>query len=243
MAADSETKPSDPENSRYVLLDHLIQQTNDRIKIRSELLNILIAGRDTTASLLSNVWFELSKRPDLWSILRNEIDTTLSGSPPTYEELKDLRYLHAIIRESLRLYPILPLNARIALVDTKLPVGGGPNGTSPVFVPKGQIVSWNAYTMHRDKSVYGPDALEFTPDRWLDTADPPLRPGWSYLPFNGGPRVCIGQNFALTEVAYTTVRLVQAFGGIESRDPEPWREMIALVCKGFGGCKIALRPR
>ena len=167
----------------------MIHQTQDRVKIRSELLNILLAGRDTTASLLSNVWFSLSKHPDIWSKLRDEVDT-LNGTPPTYDQVKDLRYLHAILKESLRLYPIVPVNARIALTDTTLPSGGGPDGQSPVFIPKGQIVAWDLYSMHRRKDIYGPDAEDFNPDRWLSPTGGPegaLRPGWSYLPFNGGP--------------------------------------------------------
>jgi cytochrome P450 len=72
----------------------------------------------------------------------------------------------------------------MALVDTTLPVGGGPDGKSPIFIKKGQIVVYQVYTMQRRTDLYGEDALEFKPERWEN-----LRPGWNYLPFNGGPRI------------------------------------------------------
>ena len=189
--SESEKDPT----SRYVFLHELVSQTSDKIKIRSELLNILLAGRDTTASLLSNVWFELSKRPDVWTRLRREVDS-LDGELPTFENLKDMKYLRAVLNESLRLYPVVPENDRQAEVDTVLPVGGGEDGKSPVFVAKGQMVHWSLYTMHRRKDLYGDDAESFKPERWLDQGEKKgLRVGWEYLPFNGGPRICIGRRW------------------------------------------------
>lgn len=187
-------EPAD-EHSRYVFLDELILQTTDKTKIRSELLNILLAGRDTTASLLSNVWFEMSKRPDIFNRLRKEVHDIVGKDKPSYQDLKDLKYLRSIINESQRLYPIVPSNARQSLVDAVMPRGGGPDGQAPVLIPKGSFVSWHLYSMHRRKDIYGEDADEFKPERWLDTENDgnPLRPGWGFLPFNGGPRICIGR--------------------------------------------------
>lgn len=184
--------------SRYVFLHELVSQTSDPIKIRSELLNILLAGRDTTASLLSNVWFELSNRPAVWSRLQREITTALpDGDFPTFEKMKDMKYLRAVLNESLRLYPVVPENSRQVEVDTTLPVGGGEDGKSPVFVKKGHGVHWSLYAMHRRKDLYGEDAESFVPERWLDQGEEKkgLRVGWEYLPFNGGPRICIGRMF------------------------------------------------
>ena len=223
-------KSNSEKRGRYVFIDELVRQTTDPIQIRSELLNILLAGRDTTASLLTNTWFMLSKRPDIWRRLQADI-ATLDGALPTFEQLKDLKYLKALLNESLRLQPVVPANSREAYEDTTLPLGGGADGSAPLFVKKGTVVAWSVYTMHRRKDFYGEDAEEFRPERWLD--DPAsgrkgLRPGWEYLPFNGGARICLGQQFALTEASYTTVRLCQAFSGIESRDPGPWKEGLTL---------------
>jgi cytochrome P450 len=237
-------KPSADE--RYIFITELVSQTTDRTRIRSELLNILLAGRDTTASLLTNLWWLLSKHPSAWSKLQTEI-ATLQNAHPTFEQLKDLKYLRALLNETLRLYPVVPQNSREAQEDTILPIGGGPDGQSPLFVAKGQVVGWSVYAMHRRPEFYGPDAEEFRPERWLD--DPVsgvkgLRPGWEYLPFNGGARICLGQQFALTEASYTTVRLCQAFAGIESADEtDVWREKFTLTCVNLEGAKVVLTPR
>ena len=106
------------------------------------------------------------------------------GSPSTACYSPLTRFL------ALRLYPVVPANSREALCDTVLPLGGGPDGKSPVLMKKGDVAIWSLYAMHRRKDFYGPDAEEFRPERWEH-----LRPGWEYLPFNGGPRICIGRKF------------------------------------------------
>lgn len=255
---------ADRSTGRYVLLHELSTQTSDRVRIRTELLNILLAGRDTTASLLSNVWWSISKDPQIWSRLQKEVgslETPLGESRPLFEELKDMKYLRATLNESLRVLPVVPANTRQAIVDTVLPLGGGKDGKSPVFVPKGTIVCYVVHAMQHRKELYGEDADEFRPERWLDEdGRKGLRAGWEYLPFNGGPRICIGrkcllfergiheadgiqEQFALTEASYITARLLQEFDRIESRDSEPWREKLSLTCTGLNGCKVSLKPR
>jgi cytochrome P450 len=224
-------------DERYVFLRELAKVTDDPIELRDQLLNILLAGRDTTAGLLSNIFFTLSKRPDIWNKLKAEIDKT-QGEAPTFESLKDLKYLRYVINEGLRLFPSVPTNSRMAFQDTTLPVGGGPDGKAKVFVPKGTAVAFPAYSLHRRKDFYGEDADEFRPERWET-----LRPGWEYLPFNGGPRICLGQQFALTETSYTIVRIVQHFDKIHSCDPRPWSEGIGLTLFSQNGCLVSLEPR
>jgi len=92
--------------------------------------------------------------------------------------------------------------------------------------------------MHRSAEIYGEDAEEFRPERWEG-----LRPGWGYLPFNGGPRICIGQQFALVEVGYTIVRLVQEFGELHNRDETDWVQDLSLTLAVKTGVKVALLPR
>lgn len=229
---DALEKPSEPK--RYVFLHALLKQTRDPYTLRSELLNILLAGRDTTAGLLSNTWHVLSKRPDIWAKLKAEVDR-LGGERPDYSAIKELKYLKWLLNESLRLMPVVPGNSRQAIRDTVLPVGGGPDGRSPVLVKKGEFVVYSPWSMHRREDFYGPDALEFKPERWET-----LRPGWEYLPFNGGPRICVGQQYALLEASYATVRLVQTFPRIESRDDREWREWMTITLASGVGCKVAL---
>jgi len=144
-----------------------------------------------------------------------------------------------VLNESQRIHPIVPSNSRQSVTDTTLPRGGGPDGSAPIFIPKGTFVAYHVYSMHRRHDIFGADADEFRPERWLE---PGFRPGWAYIPFSGGPRVCIGQNFALTEAMYVVVRMLQRFE-IESRDGEAWRERISVTCVGDGGCKVGLRRR
>jgi cytochrome P450 len=205
--------------AKYTFLYELCSRTRDPYTLRSELLNVLLAGRDTTAGLLSNTWQVMSKRPDIYNKLKAEVDA-LNGERPDYQTIKDMKYLKFLLNESLRLMPVVPGNSRTAIRDTVLPLGGGPDQKSPMLVKKGQVVVYHPWSMHRREDFYGKDALEFRPERWET-----LRPGWEYLPFNGGPRICVGQQYALLEAGYTTVRLMQQFPRMESRDSREWREV------------------
>jgi len=92
---------------------------------------------------------------------------------------------------ALRLYPQLPMNVRFALKPTIIPSGGGPDGKSPVLLRTGMGIGYSVYHMHRRTELYGPDATEFRPERW---EGPELANiGWGFLPFHGGPRVCLGR--------------------------------------------------
>ena len=93
--------------------------------------------------------------------------------------------------EVLRLYPSVPVNSREAISLTTLPIGGGPDGKSPILVRPGEGVGYCVYAMHRRKDIYGDDADAFRPERWEGDSLKDI--GWAYLPFNGGPRLCLGR--------------------------------------------------
>jgi cytochrome P450 len=158
--------------AKYTFLYELVSRTQDTYTVRSELLNVLLAGRDTTAGLLSNTWHVLSRRKDIWDKLRAEVDE-LNGERPDYQTLKDMKYLKWVMNECLRLMPVVPGNSRQAIRDTVLPLGGGKDQKSPVLIKKGQVVTYQVWSMHRREDFYGPDAHEFKPERWEH-----LRPGW-----------------------------------------------------------------
>ena len=239
-------KASTPDTERYILLESLLEQDLPPEQIRAEILNTLLAGRDTTASMLSDLWFELSKHPRVFKKLHAEIRAEANIEDLDYQTIKSLSYLKATLNEILRIHPVVPENARHAFCDTTLPLGGGPDQMSPVFVPRGTVVNYSTYCMHRRKDIWGEDANDFKPERWIDTVDEQgnevkgVRPGWAYLPFNGGPRVCIGQQFALLQASYVTIRLMQSISSLESRDPEPWKEKVTLTATGLNGCKVAM---
>ncbi|KAL8995608.1 MAG: hypothetical protein Q9169_004682 [Polycauliona sp. 2 TL-2023] len=218
-------KSTSKDGDRYIFLYELVKTIQDPVRIRSELLNILLAGRDTTASLLANVWFVLAKRSDVWVKLRQEVDS-LGGERPTFEQIKDMKYLKYVLNEILRLYPVVPVNTRMSITDTVLPRGGGPDGQSPLFIPAKTNVSWNQYAIHRRKDIFGEDAEDFKPERWEK-----LRPGWGYLPFNGGPRICIGRAavaaYAVETAAEGTIGAAVAIAKPTMPLKATWRRLVA----------------
>lgn len=208
----------------YIFLYELAKQTRDPRVLRDQLLNILLAGRDTTAGLLSFTFYELARNPRVWLKLKEEIYEKFGDGDNarlediTFESLKKCEYLKALLNEVLRMYPSVPQNFRVAQKDTSLPRGGGPNRDQPIFIHKGQTVTYTVYAMHRDEKFYGKDAAEFRPERWFEPETRKL--GWAFLPFNGGPRICLGQQFALTEASYVIARLAQLFPTLASHDDE-----------------------
>ncbi len=94
----------------------------------------------------------------------------------------------------------MPLNSRTAVRLTTLPVGGGPDGRSPVLVRPGEAVRFCIYGLHRRKDIYGNDAYEFRPERWNE--EKLKNVGWAYLPFIGGPRSCLGRKLKLLSIYY-----------------------------------------
>ncbi|KAL8943420.1 MAG: hypothetical protein Q9216_001058 [Gyalolechia sp. 2 TL-2023] len=199
-------------------LHSVAEFTRDRKVIRDQIVNILLAGRDTTAGTLSFLFKELSSHPKVYSKLRQEILEKIgSQKAPTYEDLKAMPYLQHCINETLRIYPVLPFNMRVPLKDTTLPRGGGRDGLSPIGVKKETVIGYSTIYLHRNPAQYPPvsasfaPVMEFSPERWDKWAPRP----WQYIPFNGGPRICIGQQFALVEIGYTVVRIVQRFDRVE----------------------------
>ena len=226
----------------YTFLHAIASFTRDRQVLRDQLVAVLLAGRDTTAVTLSWLFFELSRSPQIVQKLREEIISHIGlEQSQTYENLKNMRYLQHTLNEVLRLYPVVPYNVRVALEDTTLPHGGGPNGDEPIGVLKDTPVGYSTFVLQRRADIYPPpssgfpDYLAFVPERW-DSWTPR---SWTYIPFNGGPRICIGQRmcstacleglhdtdniaeFALTEMAYTVVRILQTFERIECRMEQP----------------------
>lgn len=204
----------------YTFLHELASYTRDPKVLRDQLVAVLLAGRDTTAASLSWTIYELGRHPEVVRKLRREIMAVVGseaeGATPTYANLKDMKYLQHVMQEVLRLYPVVPFNVRFALQDTTLPRGGGPDGSLPLPVLKDTPVGYSTMVMQRRRDLY-PSSMEhdvdkFWPERWEQWQPKP----WQYVPFNGGPRICIGQQFALTEMGYVLARLFQRFERVES---------------------------
>lgn len=207
-------------DTSYTFLHALARFTRDRTVIRDQLVAILLAGRDSTAATLSWLFYELSRHPSIVARLRAEITAHLGPDrrAPTYADLKAMRYLQNCLAETLRLYPAVPFNVRMSLRDTTLPRGGGPDGRDPVGVLADTAIGYSTLVMHRRPDLYPPpsagfpDVGCFAPQRWEGGWAPR---SWQYIPFNGGPRICVGQGFALAEMGYTVVRILQRFEGVQ----------------------------
>ncbi|RAL15235.1 cytochrome P450 [Aspergillus homomorphus CBS 101889] len=198
---------------RYCFLHELAKQTHDEKALRDQLVNVLLASRDDTASLLSSIVYFLARDKRVWSKLEEEVLDAASGAEPvTLRDIQNLPYLRAVVNEALRLFPPVPINARVALHDTIIPTGGGPDGRSPIYIKRHQPVGYSVWTVHRRTDIWGPDAEVFRPERWADRK----QAAWEFLPFNGGPRACLGQQFAVTQASHLIFRLVQQFDCIES---------------------------
>lgn len=204
----------------YTFLHSIAGYTRDRQMLRDQIVSILLAGRDTTACTLTWTIYHLSIDANVTAKLRQEIvDTVGLVRTPTYDDLKNMKYLQHILNETLRLYPVVPYNVRISLKDTTLPTGGGADGKQPIGILKDTPIGYSTLVMQRRKDLYPspesgfPAVDKFVPERW----DGWTPKSWTYVPFNGGPRICIGQQFALTEMGYTLVRMFQRFETVENR--------------------------
>ncbi|KAG0698023.1 cytochrome P450 monooxygenase pc-3 [Suillus ampliporus] len=196
------------------LLDHLVNYSEDHVLIRDETINILLAGRDTTATTLTFLIYMLSQHPQVMHRLREEVLSKIGPSRrPTHEDMREMRYMRAVINETLRLYPPVPFNFRTCREATVWPAV---NGGDPVFIPADTLIFFSVFVMHRRKDLWGPDALEFDPDRFLDERlQKYLTPNpYIFVPFNAGPRICPGQQFAYHEMSFFLVRLLQSFSSV-----------------------------
>jgi cytochrome P450 len=174
------------------------QMTN--LQLRDEAMTIFLAGHETTANALTWAWYLLSKHPDVEARLHHELNSVLGGRLPVAPDFSCLRYTEMVITETMRLYPPAWIVARRALKDYRL---------AQYIVPAGAIILMSQYVMHHDMR-YFPDPLRFDPDRWMPDARA-SRPQFSYFPFGGGSRRCIGEGFAMMEAVMVLATLAQTW--------------------------------
>ncbi|KAI9760533.1 MAG: hypothetical protein M4579_001618 [Chaenotheca gracillima] len=230
-AASEKEAPTERDPRGYSILGGLTDNTDDMIELRDGVITILIAGIDSVASLLSSTFWLLSRDERVFQKLRTEVIDTVGHEPPTYDQIRSLTYLRYVFNEAMRVVPPVPINARTANKRTVLPVGGGQDGESPVFVNKGDRVIFSSYGSHRHFGSFGDDAHDFRPERWEALKAETL----GFIPFNLGPRACPGQHYALAEASNIMVRLLQTFSTIKNRDPRPWVEHIGLNLSNENG--------
>ncbi|KAL6146909.1 hypothetical protein ACLB2K_057585 [Fragaria x ananassa] len=185
---------------------HFLLASGDDVsskQLRDDLMTMLIAGHETSAAVLTWTFFLLSKEPRVMSKLQEEVDFVLGDRIPTIEDMKKLKYATRVINESLRLYPQPPVLIRRSLEDDRL-------GEYPIKRNEDIFISvWN---LHRSPTLWD-DADKFKPERWpLDGPNPnETNQNFSYLPFGGGPRKCVGDMFATYENVVALTMLVRRF--------------------------------
>src|SRR5215218_9609712 len=182
---------------------HAVDEEGDRTgmtdeQLRDEVMTIFLAGHETTANALAWTWYLLSQNQGVEARLHEELEEVLQGRPPTADDFPRLRYAEMVVAESMRLYPPAWAVGRLALEDHE--VGG-------YLIPRGSLVLVSQYVMQRDPRFF-PDPERFDPERFTPEAKA-SRPQFSYFPFGGGPRRCVGEGFAWMEAVLITAALAQ----------------------------------
>ncbi|KAL1922934.1 uncharacterized protein VTP21DRAFT_9310 [Calcarisporiella thermophila] len=205
---------NNPDTTKQDLLSRFIFNTKNENgeplsdkELRDIVLNFIIAGRDTTAGTLAWTFYCLMNHPEVEAKVYEEVCSQIGDRDElepqeTYEVVKRLTYTTAVWNEVLRLFPSVPLNQKMAMSDDFLPDG--------TFVKKGDHVVWSSYSMGRNEAIWGPDAREFKPERWLKENE--RKPSaFEWPAFNAGPRTCLGQMLATIEGVLVIALLVKRY--------------------------------
>ncbi|KAL0070419.1 hypothetical protein AAF712_002250 [Marasmius tenuissimus] len=187
------------------------QQMSDD-DVLAQVPTFMIAGHETTSTATTWTLYVLSQRPDIQTKLREEL-LKVPTDTPTMDQLNDLPYLDAIVRETLRVHPPVPSTSREAQQDGVIPLSEPVNGKNYVEVRKGQTMPISILALNRSKKLWGEDAREFNPDRWVNGSVDTALPGvWgNMMTFLGGAKSCIGFRFALVEMKALLFSLVRTF--------------------------------
>jgi cytochrome P450 len=170
-------------------------------EVRDQMVTIFVAGHETTAVAMAWIWYLISQHPAEEARLHAELDTVLAGRAPTLEDLPNLPYTRMVAEEAMRLYPPAPgTSTRVALAADEI---------CGMKIPKGAYITVIPWVTHRHHALWDrPDRFE--PERFARAAQAE-RPRFAYLPFGGGPRVCIGAGLALTEILLVLAVLAQRY--------------------------------
>lgn len=202
----------------------------DNKQLRDDLMTMLIAGHETTAAVLTWALFELTKNPECLKQAQDEIDSVLGDRTPTLADLREMKFMRLIVAETLRLYPEPPLLIRRARTENTLPKGANSRGVEATVI-RGMDIFISLYNIHHDEKFW-PEPNRFDPLRFTRPYSNPDVPEWkgynpklwegklyptessadfAYLPFGGGARKCIGDDFATMEATVTLAMILRRF--------------------------------
>ena len=188
----------------------------------------------TSTNLLIIFDFPPGLHPDIQQTLQEELESVIpKGEDITMDEIKQLVYLEAVIKESLRLYPPVPLISRKISHDLKL---------GEYVVPKGASLYLNIGALHKDPNVF-PEALHFKPERFLAQNQIKSHTSFSFTPFSAGQRNCIGQKFAMNELKIIVGKVLLNFNIESVEDRSDVKVLNAIVCKPLNGIEVRITPK
>ncbi|MGH9847761.1 MAG: cytochrome P450, partial [Blastocatellia bacterium] len=198
-------------------------------QLRDEAMTIFLAGHETTANALTWTWYLLSQYPAVEARLHAEIDEVSNGRLPTAEDFPRLKYAEMVLAESMRLYPPAWIIGRRALSDYSI---------DGYRIPAGSILLMSQYVVHH-RAEYFPDPFRFDPERWTPEAKE-SRPQFSYFPFGGGPRLCIGEQFAWMEGVLVLAAIAQRWRLLATETP---RIHPLITLRPKGGLRMTAEAR
>ncbi|XP_030474403.1 cytochrome P450 704C1-like isoform X2 [Syzygium oleosum] len=214
LAAQRERNDKEDILSRFLLECEKDPENMNEKYLRDIILNFMIAGKDTSANTLSWFLYMLCKHPLVQQKIVDEIkevigDQASEANPDGFMEritdpvLDRMPYLHATLTETLRLYPAVPLDGRCTETDDVLPDG--------FHVKKGDNVNYLAYSMGRMHNIWGEDAEDFKPERWLKDGIFQKESPFKFVAFHAGPRICLGKDFAYRQMKIVSIALLRFF--------------------------------
>lgn len=217
-----------------MLMDARDEETGEGMsdrQLRDEVMTIMLAGHETTANALAWTFYLLAKHPPVQARLEEEVDDILAERTPTFQDVSELTYTTMVLKESLRLYPPAYLLTRTAQDEDK--IGG-------FDVEPGAILTLSPYFTHRHPDFWN-DPEHFDPQRFSPQRKAE-RPRYAYMPFGGGPRMCIGSNFAMTEATLILAMVAQRYRlRLASDRPVQTEPLITLRPRGGIPMKIVER--
>jgi cytochrome P450 len=231
IVAERRAKPGDRGDFLSMLLsarDEQGEPMSER-QIRDEAVTLLLAGHETTALTLSWTFYLLGQHPDVDRLIETEVQEVLGERAATVADLPRLRFTEQVITEAMRLYPPAWTVGREALTDCE--IGGYP-------VARGTTIYMSPWVVHRDERFFE-HPLEFRPHRWGSDLARQL-PRFAYMPFGGGPRICIGNRFAMMEAVLILATIMQRFRLIWTGE-RPIAPMPSITLRPKGG--VWVRPQ
>jgi cytochrome P450 len=200
-------------------------------QLRDEAMTLFMAGHETTANTLAWAWYLLALNPEVEAKLHAEVDEVLADRPPTFDDLPRLPYAEAVITETLRLFPTVWLLGREATEDCQ--IGG-------YHVPKGHTVFMSQWVIHRDPRFFD-DPLAYRPERWADGLAKRIH-RYAWFPFGGGPRICIGNSFAMMESILLLTTIARRFRVALAPDADV-KPLPTMTLRPEHGVKAIVRER